>query len=344
MRSVIPTRTSHAPTGWQAAALIGAAGLAASLAYVLTKKNSTERDNPPQGKFIDVDGVRLHYLERGEGPALVLLHGNGLFANDFDLSGLLDIAAQPYRVIAFDRPGFGYSERPGDLSWTPEAQASLIYKALHMLGIERPIIVGHSWGTLVTLAMALDYPRYVRAIGLISGYYYPSSRLDVAVGSAPAVPVLGHLLRYTVAPLIGRMMWPIIVKKMFSPAEVPERFRELPKWMSLRPSQLGAAASETALMVPAAERLSKRYRELTMPVAVVAGSGDLITNPDHNARRFHEEVQHSELIVEPNVGHMAHYADPATIMEAVARLESGQRPGAANPGYAASLPGGATLH
>ena len=337
MRSVIPTRTSHLPSPWQTAALIGAAGLAASLAYVLTKKNSAEHDNPPQGKFIDVDGVRLHYLERGEGPALVLLHGNGLFANDFDLSGLLECASQPYRVIAFDRPGFGYSERPGELSWTPEAQARLLYKALHQLGIERPIIVGHSWGTLVTLALALDYPRYVRAIGLVSGYYYPGNRLDAAIAAAPAVPVLGHLLRYTVAPLIGRLIWPRLVKKMFGPAEVPERFCELPVWMTLRPSQLGAAADESALMVPAAGRLSKRYRELTLPVAVIAGSGDRIVNTDDHARRFHDEVQHSELIVEQDVGHMAHYARPETIMDAVTRLEAGLRPGAASPAYAAGV-------
>jgi alpha-beta hydrolase superfamily lysophospholipase len=161
MRSMIPTRSSRMPSGWQTAALIGAAGLAASLAYVLAKSSNAERAHPPQGKFIEVDGVRLHYLERGEGPALVLLHGNGLFASDFDLSGLLDSADKPYRVIAFDRPGFGYSERPGDTTWTPEAQARLIYKALHLIGVERPIVLGHSWGSLVALAPG-STPRWHR--------------------------------------------------------------------------------------------------------------------------------------------------------------------------------------
>ena len=331
MRSLIPTQSSRMPTGWQTVAALGAAGLAASLMYVHLKKNTAEQENPPQGKFIEIDGVRLHYLERGSGPALVLLHGNGLFAGDFDLSGLLDSASQPYRVIAFDRPGFGYSDRPGDTTWTPEAQARLIYRALHQLGVERPLIVGHSWGTLVALAMALDYPRYVRAIGLISGYYYPGPRADVALASAPAVPVFGHLLRYTLAPLIGRMLWPALVKRMFSPAEVPERFRDLPVWMTLRPTQLAAAASESAQMIPAAKRLSRRYHELTMPVAVIAGKGDLIARPDRHAERFHEDVPHSELIVEPQLGHMPHYARPDTIMGAVANLENQLRVGGASP-------------
>ncbi|MES2900327.1 MAG: alpha/beta hydrolase [Pseudomonadota bacterium] len=344
MRSVIPTRSSRAPSGWQTAALLGIAGLAASMLYVQAKKTSSEKANPPQGKFVDVDGVRLHYIERGHGQALVLLHGNGLFAGDFELSGLLDQSARPYRVIAFDRPGFGYSERPGGTTWTPEEQARLIYKALHLIGVERPIVIGHSWGTLVTLALALDYPKYIRGITLVSGYYYPSPRIDAMLLATPALPGIGQLLRYTVAPLVGRLMWPGLVKKMFGPAPVPERFRELPVWMTLRPTQLQASAAESGLMVAAAERLSERYRELVMPVTVIAGSEDQIVDPGHNAQRFHNEVRHSELIIEPGVGHMAHYADPALILDAVARIEASLTPGGNNLRHEASVHRSTTLH
>ena len=173
--------------------------------YVNVKQRASERANPPQGKFVEVDGVRLRYTEKGEGPALVLLHGNGLLATDFELSGVLAAAARSYRVITFDRPGFGHSERPGNNSWTPEAQALLFYQALHQLGVERPIVLGHSWGTLVALAMALDFPRYVRAITLVSGYSYPSACPDVVALSVPAIPGLGHVLRYTIAPVLGRI-------------------------------------------------------------------------------------------------------------------------------------------
>lgn len=344
MRSVIPTRTSRVPGRLQTAGIVAAA-LAAALLYVQVKQRQVERTNPPAGKFIDVDGVRLHYLERGDGPAVVLLHGNGLFSGDFDLSGLLDKAAAPYRMIAFDRPGFGYSERPGTTTWTPEEQAALLYKALHQLGVERPIVIGHSWGALVTLAMALNFPKYVRAITLVSGYYYPSARPDVVLLSGPAIPGIGHLLRHTIAPLLGRAMWPLLVKRMFQPAPVPERFEQFPKWLSLRPSQLGASAAETAMMVPAAQRLSERYGELTLPVAVIAGTGDRIADIEHHAMRFHEAVQHSELIVEQGQGHMPHYADPVRIMQAVARLEANLSPGGNNIRHAsAAAVASATLH
>ena len=124
MRSVIPTQTSRAPSGLQTAGLVAGA-LAVAMMYVHIRARQAERDHPPQGQFVDVDGVRLHYVERGQGPALVLLHGNGLFASDCELSGLLENAAANYRVIAFDRPGFGYSDRPGSTSGTPEEQALL---------------------------------------------------------------------------------------------------------------------------------------------------------------------------------------------------------------------------
>jgi pimeloyl-ACP methyl ester carboxylesterase len=338
MHSQIPTRSARTPSGLQTAALVGAAGLIASLLYVHAQQRQVERLHPPQGKFVDVDGLRLHYVEQGEGPALVLLHGNGVYATDFALSGLQESAAIPYRVIAFDRPGFGYSDRPDNKQWTPEEQAKLLYKALHQIGVERPILVGHSWGTLVALAMAIEFPKYIRAITLVSGYYYPSARSDVALLSAPALPGIGQVLRHTIAPVLGRMLWSRVIKRMFAPEPVPERFGDMPKWMALRPSQIGASAAETAMMVPAAKRLSARYAELTMPVAIIAGAEDQVVDPVHNARRLHEDIAHSELIIEPGVGHMAHYAAPARIMEAVARLEASLTPGGAN------LRHGATMH
>jgi hypothetical protein len=124
------------------------ATLAASavLNSVLAKR--AERRNPPMGRFITVDGVRLHYVERGTGSPLVLLHGNGSMIQDFVSSGLIDLAAKTYRVIAFDRPGFGYSERPRSTVWTPAAQADLINAALMQMGVSQPLVLGHSWGNV----------------------------------------------------------------------------------------------------------------------------------------------------------------------------------------------------
>jgi pimeloyl-ACP methyl ester carboxylesterase len=256
-------------------------------------------------------------VERGTGPALVLLHGNGVFASDFQTSGLMDKAAEHYRVIAFDRPGFGYSERPRSKVWTPQAQARLLHHALQEIGVDSAIVLGHSWGTLVALSMALEVPDFVRGLVLLSGYYYPSLRADVPLLSGPAIPLVGDLMRYTVSPLITRMLWRPMTKRVFSPLAVDARFRELPVWMLLRPSQLRASAAETAMMVPAALALAKRYPELKVPAVIIAGTKDRIVDFGHNSERLGERLADSELQLQPGVGHMTHYAHPEKLLAAI---------------------------
>src|SRR3954463_2797350 len=138
----------------------------------------------PPGRFVEVDGVRVHYIARGKGRPVVLIHGNGTMAEDFVISGLMDQLATRYRVIAIDRPGFGHTDRPRWRGWTASAQAHLLHRALERLNVERPMMVGHSWGTLVALAIAVGRWRELRGSELLSGYYFPTQRADVAL-SAP---------------------------------------------------------------------------------------------------------------------------------------------------------------
>ena len=325
-------RARARPAVASGAALVGL-GLLASYLFVRAKARQAERDNPPQGKFVTVDGVRLHYLERGAGPTLVLLHGNGTYSRDFEISGLLDRAAEHYRVIAFDRPGFGHSERPRDTMWTPDNQARLLHHALQALGVDNAIVLGHSWGTLVALAMGLRVPHFVRALVLVSGYYFPSPRLDVALSSPPALPVVGDLMRYTVAPLAGRLLWRTTLKRAFTPQPIPASYRAMPAWMALRPSQLRASAAEAALMVPSALAMARRYARLKVPVRVLAGTRDAVADCTHNAERLHERLRNSALGLEPGVGHMLHHVHPEKVLAAVDAVatQAGAPPALHNP-------------
>ncbi|HYD82046.1 MAG TPA: alpha/beta hydrolase [Paucimonas sp.] len=316
-RHDFPSRIAGTRTGvWLAAG----ATLALSALIVRQKTRRVEADHPPRGRFLDVEGVRLHYLERGHGQPLVLLHGNGSMAEDFDISGLLDLAAVKYRVIAFDRPGYGYSRRPHDRTWTPAAQADLLHHALQRLGIERAAIVAHSWGTLVALQLALKYPSAVHGLVLLSGYYFPTVRLDVPWMSMPALPVVGSLLRHTLSPLIARLNWPLAARRMFSPAPVAARFADFPAWMSLRPRQMRANAEEAAMMIPSVAALVKRYRELKMPIILLAGDGDRHVNTRLQSERLHHLLPHSELRIAPGAGHMVHYLVPQQILSAVGAI------------------------
>jgi pimeloyl-ACP methyl ester carboxylesterase len=311
-----------------AAAAIGALALAA--VYNRHRADEAERDNPPAGRFVEINGVRLHYVERGTGEPLVLLHGNGSMVQDFESSGLLDMAAQKYRVIAFDRPGFGHSERPRSTVWTPQAQADLIHAALTKIGVTRAIVLGHSWGASVAVALAQKHPQAVAGLVLASGYYYPSARADVVFASGPAVPVAGDVMRYTLAPILGRAMWPIVLRKIFGPAPTPRKFAGFPKEMALRPSQIRATAAESALMIPNAFRMQGDYADLKMPVVIVSGDDDRLIDVDQSAR-LHEEIAQSSFHRVRGAGHMVHQSAPGAIMAAIDEAAAAGREAEALP-------------
>lgn len=300
---------------------LGALALAAAAVANYAFARRAEQHNPAEGKFVYVDGVRLHYIERGSGPPIVLLHGNGAMARDFVISGLLDALSADHRVIAFDRPGFGYSERPHNRLWNAEGQAALLCRALATLDVQRPVLVGHSWGTLVALAMALRNPREIAGLALLSGYYFPSLRVDIALMFWPAVPVLGDILRYTVSPLLGRLMVPAIYRRIFAPARIPRWFAsEFPIELALRPWQIRASAADTAMMIPAAASMSGRYRALSMPVAIVAGEDDKIIDFRRQPARLDRHLPNSRLRKFPGVGHMVHHSRPEQVALVIQEL------------------------
>jgi pimeloyl-ACP methyl ester carboxylesterase len=246
---------------------------------------------------------------------------------DWTLSGLVDALRRDYRVIAIDRPGYGYTERPRTRLWTAAAQADLIWKTLLRLGIERPIVVGHSWGTMAALALALDHPEAVRALVLLSGYYFPTKRLDVWAFAPPAIPVVGDVMRYTVSPPLARLLAPKIIAKIFEPLPVPRRFSaRFPLDLALRPWQIRASAEDSAFMVPGAAALAKRYRELRLPVAILSGTEDRVVTPGRQSVRLKDRIADAELTLVPGIGHMLHYFAQDEIARAVDRVAARSEP------------------
>jgi pimeloyl-ACP methyl ester carboxylesterase len=305
--------------GGRTALACGAAAALGALALVnRAAARRAERKHPPRGEFIEVDGVRLHYSDRGAGQPIVLIHGNAVSGDDWNTSGVADLLLRDgHRVIVFDRPGFGHSERPRGRAWTAMQQAELLHKALKQLGIERPVVVGHSWGTIVALSMAVRRPADTAGLVLLSGYYFWTLRPDALLVAAGAIPVLGDVLRYTVSPWLGRLLMPLQKRAMFSPAAVTEPFkREYSDAMALRPSQIRATSMDGALMIPGALRLRRRYDELSMPVLIMAGSGDKIVFK-RNAERLQASIPGSDLRVVEGAGHMVHHSAPRRVVEAI---------------------------
>ncbi|MDR5777335.1 MULTISPECIES: alpha/beta hydrolase [unclassified Caballeronia] len=310
-----------------AAAALAATAAAAAALWNRHKAKQVERAHPPVGRFIGIDGTHLHYSDSGTGPCIVLLHGNMVTLQDFEASGVTDGLAENFRVVSFDRPGFGHSDRPRNRLWTAQAQAALIQRALNELGIAKPIVVGHSWGTLVALSLAVDFPGELRGLVLISGYYFPSARLDVAMTAPVALPVVGDVIRYTASPFAGRLLIGQTVKAMFSPQPVPGGFFDaMPREMLLRPGQIRATSEDAAFMIPAAARLRAHYASIDIPVRIFAGTGDKIVDPQAHAVRLQDVLPNSTLDEVPDAGHMVHHKIASSICAAVADMATRNSP------------------
>lgn len=299
------------------AALAGAASLAALAVVNAALARRAERRHPPTGMILTVNGVRVHGTDEGHGSPVVLIHGNAVRGDDWALSGVAGLLRRTRRVIVFDRPGFGHSERPRGRIWTASEQADLLRDALRRLGVGRAVVVGHSWGTLVALALAERHPDAVAGLVLLSGYYFPTVRPDVLPAVLGALPLVGDVLNHTVSPLAGWLKMPLLKRAMFSPMPVPERFRAgYSESMALRPSQVRASSGDGALMIPGAAALRDRYGGIDAPAILMAGDGDRVVS-SRMSERLAAALPRARLRIVPGAGHMVHYAVPGEVARAV---------------------------
>jgi pimeloyl-ACP methyl ester carboxylesterase len=300
--------------------------LALGAAFTYLYAWTIERRFPPTGRFVEVDGCRLHYREEGpnEEPArgtVVLLHGasSNLVESMLGLGGPL---SQSYRVLAFDRPGHGWSERkPGLSEAEPARQAALIAGALRQLGVRNAVIVGHSWSGAIVPHLALDHADVTGAILVLSGITSPWPGGYIGWYRRLIDSRAGWLLMRTLAVPVLLMLRPSMKRKTFRPQAAPrgivtEGFIPL----AFRPRTYEANMQDFAVMYDAVLRQSMRYREIRLPVTVVAGDRDEIVWTDLHSVSFAREVPGAELILMPGIGHMPQYADQETVLAAIVAL------------------------
>jgi pimeloyl-ACP methyl ester carboxylesterase len=142
--------------------------------------------------------------------------------------------------------------------------------------------------------------------------------------SMPTIPVLGDILRHTISPPLSRLLWPLMMRKIFGPQPEPEKFGAFPREIALRPKHLRASAEETAMMIPCAAAAQGRYGKLRLPVAIIAGEGDRMVDSQAQSMRLHEEVPQSTFECLPGTGHMVHQTATEAVLRAIERVSGAQ--------------------
>ncbi len=298
-----------------AAVAIFAIALAGSALLTLQLVRKAEADYPPAGGSVDVEGVRLHYLDRGQGRPVILIHGLRGSAYDFEVS-ISEGLACDHRVIAFDRPGNGYSDRPTDDRQSLFVEARQFHAAALKLGLKRPLIVGYSLGAAVAIAYADAYPEDVAGVVTIAGHVMPCRAHVGPLAFFARRPLIAGVSSNTLLVPLGRMVGRRLLKRACSPQPVPSSYAKAALAMALRPRTFRYAPGELCRSADELRVLARRYGRLPVHVTVLVGRGDALASVNE-ARYFHERLARSTLVVVPDGGHALHATHPDVVVAAV---------------------------
>lgn len=263
-------------------------------------------------------GRTLHAVQQGSGGDVLLLHGAMTTHHDW-LAGPADALSEGARVTAIDRPGHGLSRRPRFVG-TPRDQAAQIADALVRLEIGRSVVVGHSFGALVALALAERFPERVAGLVLIAPLTFPEPRLLEHGLIAPrSMPVMGPLIsRFGRRSGFDRAAIEWIQAVMFSPAPVPDAWkRTFPFEQVLDPDVLVHEGEDSASMLPLSPAGTIDLRRIEAPVHVLVGTGDKVVEQERQGKALARLLRNGRLIEVEGAGHMLHHTHPEFILAAV---------------------------
>jgi pimeloyl-ACP methyl ester carboxylesterase len=301
-------------------------GLALSLVSGVATWKSARNDaravqtHPPIGDFVTIEGTRVHYHRQGNGPALILLHGAGGSLRDFTFS-LAGKLAKTHTVIAFDRPGHGYTDTLNTSGETLAQQAALLKSAADVLGHPKAIVAGYSFGGAVALRWALDYSTATQGLLLMNSvsnpWVSPPSKLYALAAGTFTGPVLATAL----SAFAPNSLVDDTISSLFAPQSAPSGYLDyMGAGLALRKTSLRANGRQVNILLPQIEQQSLRYPTLKLPVEILHGAADVTTPPSIHSDVLAKQLPHAVYTRVPNVGHSIHHHAQDQVLAAVARL------------------------
>jgi pimeloyl-ACP methyl ester carboxylesterase len=266
--------------------------LAPALAGCLSFHQGPMPGEPKDASYIEVEGARVRYIDKGEGPPVVLVHGFASSLENWD--AVVPVLVKKHRVIAMDLKGFGWTDRP-DGDYSPWAQAKIVRALMDRRGIDRAAIVAHSWGSSIALALALGAPERVTRIALYDAWVYEDQ-----------IPTFFRLAR---RQGVGELLFGIYYKErpddrlvlaFYDPTILNEKLAEDVERSLERPGTVAAALAATRGQQFA--EVEKRYRTIQKPVLLLWGREDVVTTLDFG-ERLSKELPQARLVVYPKCGH-----------------------------------------
>ncbi len=302
------------------AALTVSVGLAG---FTISQTGRIARAFPPRGQFVEIDNARMHYTERKPDrqarATVLLLHGAS--GNQADMMVPLGdrLAAEGFRVLAFDRPGHGWSQRPGGRAdASPAVQAALIRRAVEMLGVDKVLLVAHSLAGVVATNLAIEHQSFVSGLVLVAPVTHPWPGGIEAYYTVAATRVIGQLFTRLLVMPMALLRFESGLEFVFKPNVPPTDYlQRTGAQLVLRPSSFMANAQDVAGLHAFVEKQAPRLPEIKTPTAIVTGDSDTIVLTHIHSYGSAKEIPGATLKVLPNVGHSVHWAEPQAVVDAV---------------------------
>ncbi|MBM2714043.1 alpha/beta hydrolase [Mesorhizobium caraganae] len=282
--------------------------------------------NPPAGEFADIDDARIHYVHvpaprNAELPAIVFIHGASANLRDqmLPIRPLLEGRAE---MVFLDRPGFGWSGRGPGNNESPSAQADTIAELMDRLGIHKAIVVGHSFGGVVTAAFGREHPDKTLGLVFLSPVSHPWPGGATAwYYKLTATPIIGWLFSETLAYPAGTLQMNSATACVFSPNKVPGFYVDnasIP--LVLRPGAFRANAIDVAGLYDYAVKAAPHYRDIKAPTIVISGDRDKVVYASIHSVGLVRDIPGAELIWVHNLGHKPDWIAPDLVVGAIEKV------------------------
>lgn len=272
--------------------------------------------------FIEIEQGKIYYVRQGEGKPIVYIHGNLGTHLDFTLSPLAETMPDSYSVVAIDRWGSGFSRRPEKQHVTLASHADTIAAVVDALNLDKPIIMGHSYGGGVSLMYALRHPEKLSGLVLLAPAAHDWEGEGVSEYRLLTRPFIGPLLMETVFVPVAALQMQSAFRAVFDPAPVPSVYLEQAARSARVPDHFIASAMDMQVVRAGLATIASQYSAIKTPTVVIAGGKDTITPYWNHGERLKNNLPNARVYLIPEAGHQVHFSHPHIVTEALEYLES----------------------
>lgn len=285
--------------------------------------------SPPVGRGVPrtvlplSDGRTLAYAQTGEGPPLLAIHGTLTTLEDMWL-GPVPTLARRFTVVALDRPGHGMSARRRLTDASPWRQAEIIHEAAGLLGLKRPVILGHSFGGAVALAYAMRFPDAVSGCVVLAPICFPEPRLEQVLLGPRGLPMIGEGLNGVASAALDPAVLPLLWHAMFLPQVMPPPFAAaFPFTLAGNPAQMLCEGEDATSLAGGLLRSIMGYALCRAPVHILGGGADLVVNNLLHGALAAGMMPNAAFTLLPGVGHMLHHVRADRVCAAAEAVYAG---------------------